>query len=127
MDGEGPQARFLNPGAHQALIAVLKVLREQLNANCPDREQGVPCTWAATELGRKFSDTLSRPAFAALADVMDKVNRDELARRETENFLTYALMEGSAGEALQGMLASLGDIVQIVTADGDFSEIFRAA
>jgi hypothetical protein len=127
VEGQGEASRFANRGVAQTMIQVLKVAREQLNANCPDREQGVPCSWAARDLSRKFSDALSRPAFAALADVMDKLNADEAARRETERFLTYALTEGTGGEALQGLLASLSDIVQLITADGDLSEILRAA
>lgn len=127
VEGAGEASRFANAGATQTIIQVLKVLREQLNAQCPAREDGSPCTWAARELSRKVADALSRPAFAALADVMNELNADETARRETERFLTYALRDGTGGEALQGLLASLGDIVQIITADGDFTEIFRAA
>ncbi|RLB45620.1 MAG: hypothetical protein DRI90_28260 [Deltaproteobacteria bacterium] len=126
VNGEGGTAQFANRATSPTLLAALGVLREQLNYHCPTREQGGGCSWASNELGRKLSDELSRPVFAALADLTDKINAHEPARRELEHFLTYALQAGSSSDALHGMLASLSDVLQLLQADGDFAPIFNA-
>lgn len=124
-EGDGPTTRFANPATGQTLLNVLRVVREQLNANCPGRENGSACAWASEELGQKMNDVLARPVFSAIAAVTDKINANENARRELERFMTYALTDGGP-ETLASMLASLSDIVQLVRADGDFAPIFRA-
>ncbi len=124
-EGEGPSTRFANPATAQTLINVLEVVREQLNANCPNREGGTTCDWARQELGTKMSDVLSRPVFSSLAAVTDRLNADDAARRELERFVSYALT-GAGPETLASMLASVGDLVQLVRADADFAPIFRA-
>ena len=126
VDGEGASARFHNPATPRTLAAGLRVLREQLNANCPDRETSGKCSWASQELGRKMSDVFSRPVFAAVQDLTDQLNQDEEARRELEKFLSYALLNVSSSEALFGMLASLTDLLQLLPADSDFAPIFNA-
>ncbi|MBI4956296.1 MAG: hypothetical protein HY908_30040 [Myxococcales bacterium] len=127
IEGEGPSARFKNPAGPKALLAVLRAVREQLNANCPNRENGVACTWAKETLGRKMADVFSRPTFAAVADVTNAVNADDTARREVERFLSFVLLESSGSDALQGLLASGADILQILAADDYFAPIFNAA
>lgn len=124
-EGEGPTTRFANPATGQTLINAIGVMREQLNANCPNRENGSTCLWAKQELGQKMNDALGRPLYSSLAAVTDKLNDNEAARRELERFLSYALT-GGGPETLASMLASMGDIVQLVRADGDFAPIFRA-
>ncbi|MBW2456851.1 MAG: hypothetical protein JRI68_20205, partial [Deltaproteobacteria bacterium] len=89
VNGTGGTAEFANKGTSSTLVAVLRVLREQLNFHCPSREQGGGCTWATVDLGRKVNDVFSRPVFAAMADLTDKINSHEPARRELERFLSY--------------------------------------
>ena len=126
VSGEGPTTTWANPATPRAMITLLGVLREQLNANCPDREISGECAWARTELSAKFEATLSRPAFAAISDLTDKINAHEPARRELERFLSYALLSASSQDALQGMLASMSDVMQLLRADNDFAPIFNA-
>lgn len=128
VEGTGPLAKFQNPTIARTLSALLRVAREQLNANCPDRESGQACPWAKKELGDKLATTLSGPLFAALMDVQDKLRRDAPARRGVERMLGYILQGASAdGDALQSTLASLTDVVQILADDGNFSPLFHAA
>ena len=124
--GEGKEAHFVNAAVPKVLLTGLRLFRQQLNARCPDRETTGQCDWARKDLGRKLSDLLSRPVFAAIADLTDKINGHEEARRQLERFLTYALLSFSGQDALQGMLASLGDLMQLLRADGDFAPIFNA-
>jgi hypothetical protein len=128
VDGTGTSAKFHNPTIPPTVIALLQTLREQLNANCPNRETSGSCAWARTELGKKFADMLGRPLFAALSDMQEKLRADEPSRRELETFLQYVLA-GTAddGQALQGVLASITDLLQVLQADGDLSPVLAAA
>lgn len=126
VDGEGPDARFRNASFAHAATTLLRVAREQLNANCPDRESGVRCEWARKTLADKLSTTLSGPLFAALMDVQEAVRSDEAARRELETFLGYALTAASQDDALQATLASMSDLLQVLADDGNLSPIFNA-
>ncbi len=125
-EGQGSATRFAERSIPRMLVSALGVLREQLNANCPEREAGQPCIWAKSEMGTKLSDVLSGPLFAAIDDLNDALRSDEGARRQLERFLSYALMSQSANDALQTLLAALSDLVQLLSADGDFMPIFRA-
>jgi hypothetical protein len=127
VEGEGGSARFRNHATARTLSSLLRVTREQLNANCPERENGQACQWAKKDLGGKLATTLSGPLFAALMDVQEKLRADEPSRRAVERLLTYILQAASSGEALQSTLASLSDIVQLLADDGNFSPIFNAA
>ncbi len=124
-EGEGPTTRFANPGIARVLANLLQVTREQLNANCPARESGTPCTWASQQLGQKMNDVLGRPVFSAISAVVDKLNAHDGARRGLERFLSYGLSEAGP-EALTSVLASVSDLLQVVRADGDLSPILRA-
>ena len=126
VDGEGTDARFRNASFARTTTTLLRVLREQLNAHCPDREQGVSCEWARKTLGDKLATTISGPLFAALVDVQESVRADETARRELERFLAYALTAASDDDALQATLASMSDLLQVLADDDDLSPIFNA-
>lgn len=128
VDGEGSTAKFHNPTVTPTLIATLKLLREQLNANCPDREGGAACAWAKKDLGDKLAGVMSRPLFAALVDMTDQVRKDEAARRQLEAFLQYALSAATSdGEALQGTLSSISDVLQVLADDATLTPILRVA
>lgn len=127
VEGSGPSARFHNRATAHTLTSLLRVTREQLNANCPERENGQACQWAKKELGDKLATTLSGPLFAALMDVQEKLRADEPSRRSVEKMLAYFLASASKDDALQSTLASLTDIVQLLGDDGNFSPIFNAA
>mgnify|MGYP003331984947 CR=1 FL=1 len=38
----------------------LRALREQLNARCPSREDGVACVWAKETLGKKLEQSIAK-------------------------------------------------------------------
>lgn len=128
VEGEGPVAKFKNASTPKMMATLVELLREQLNANCPEREAPAmkPCTWAKKELGDKLEETLSGPVFAAMMDVQESIRADEASRRELERFLTYVLSAASDNDAFQSTLASFADLMQIMAADGELSPIFRA-
>jgi hypothetical protein len=127
VDGDGKAAKFHNPATTKALVTIVETLREQLNANCPNREMNGSCSWAKTELGKKVADVLSGPLFAGIMDVQEQVRKDESARREFEKMLSFILVSASEDDAFQSSLASFDDLLQILSDDGRFSAIFNAA
>lgn len=128
VEGSGPEARFKNRAFPRMMLQSLRVLREQLNANCPMRESGFDtCTWAKSDLGNKLAETMSGPLFATMMDLQEEVRLDEPARREMQRFLSYILEAASADDSLQATLASISDLFQVLANDTEMSAIFRAA
>lgn len=128
VDGQGAGgAKFRNGATPKVLAATLRLLREQLNAHCPDRESGAACPWARTELSDKLATTLSGPVFAAIMDVQEALRADEGARKATERLLVHLLSSAGDPESFQATLASFADVVQVLQSDADLSPILRAA
>ncbi len=127
VEGEGPGAKFANQAIPQALSTTLRAFREQVNAHCPDRENGTPCTWAKVELGKTVSDGLGSPMTAALVDLLEKIRQDETARRELERLLDHLLSAGSEGQAFEATLSSLADALQVLLADAELAPLLNAA
>lgn len=126
-EGSGEGTRFKIRGVMPLLATVLQLTREQVNAHCPNREAGTQCTWAKRDLAKKMSDTLSSPLTAAVVDLGEKMRQDPAARRALERFLTHLLKDASEGDTLQGTLASLVDIMQVLADDEKLVPIMRAA
>jgi hypothetical protein len=127
IDGEGAASKFANPAIPKALVSILKAMREQLNAHCPDRESGTECTWAKKDMGQTIADGLSGPLTASLVDVLELVRKDENARREVEKLLEQLMRASSPGDALQSTLGSLADALQVLLADAEIAPILTAA
>jgi hypothetical protein len=86
-----------------------------------------------------MAEVVSGPLFAAMMDVQEALRKDETARRELEQLMTYLLgacggatppsfCAGSlaSGEELQATLASMVDILQILSNDDNLTPIFQA-
>lgn len=127
VDLDGPSARFRNPSFAPMTLSALKVVREQLNANCPERESGVECRWAKWDLGQKLAQTLSGPLFASIVDTTEAIRIDEEARRELQRALTFTLVSASEDDALQGTLASMSDLLQVLADDERLAPVLKAA
>jgi hypothetical protein len=126
-EGTGDETRFANRALVPLLASTVRLFREQLNAHCPDRESGGSCVWAKTELGEKVADGISSPLFSSLVDLGEQLRKDDRARRELERFLTYLLESAGTGESLQGTLASMVDVLQVLADDAKVVPILRAA
>jgi len=126
-EGEGATTHFKNRALVPILVTTLKLMREQLNANCKTRETDGKCDWARQELGKKVGETLSSPLFAAIVDLGEQMQNDPAARRSLERYLTYLLKNAGTGESLQGTLASLVDVMQVLADDEKMVPILRAA
>jgi hypothetical protein len=124
VDGSGQYAKFRNPATPKVLLASLRVMREQLNARCPDREKGAGCQWARFELADKVADTMQGPLFAALADLAEKLRADP-SRVHVEQVLQYLLNFVADDEALRAVLASAADVVQVLRDGQTLPPIFN--
>ncbi|MBM4358889.1 MAG: hypothetical protein FJ096_12365, partial [Deltaproteobacteria bacterium] len=118
---------FANPTTPRLLRAALRLLREQTNARCPERETSGECDWGRRELGRSVADFLSGPMFAGLVDVGDALQADDLARRELERFLVWALEGNEVPRVRDALLASLGDWLQLAPADSEWAPVAAAS
>ena len=116
VDGQGATAHFRNPAIPKAIVMTLKTLRQQLNANCPDREKGVECTWAKEDMSRKVAEVISDPLFAAIVDLVDELRKDP-SRIELERLAQYLLQVVEDDEAMRKVLASTVDLI-LVLRDG---------
>jgi hypothetical protein len=140
VEGTGSAAHFKNRGLVRTGLSVLRTLREQLNANCPDREYGGACTWARTDMAKKVEEVLSGPLFASLMDLQEALRADEPSRRQLETFLSYMLGAcaapspppfcpanlAGAEDPLSATMASMVDILQLLSNDDNLAPIFNS-
>lgn len=124
VDGTGTDARFRNPVLPKTIVRVLKILREQLNARCPNRERGEPCTWASHELAEKTAEVLRSPLFAAIIDLAEVLRADP-GRIEIEKLVQYLLTVANDDETLRSVLASSVDLVQVLRDGQTLPPIFN--
>ncbi|MBI5537194.1 MAG: hypothetical protein HY898_31020 [Deltaproteobacteria bacterium] len=124
VDGSAANAKFRNPATPKALVRVMKVLREQLNARCPDREKGKGCQWASQQMAGKLSEVVQGPLFATALDLLEKLRADP-SHIELEKVLQYLLNFVSDDEALRSVLASSTDVVQVLRDGQTLPPIFN--
>jgi hypothetical protein len=127
VEGSGASARFANRAVPAVLLATLRALREQTNARCPSREANATCDWARRDLSKSVEDFLAGPVFAGLADMVDALNQNESARREVERLAQWVLLGKEDARARVGLLASLGDGLQLLKADRDWAPLLASA
>jgi phosphopantetheinyl transferase (holo-ACP synthase) len=128
VDGEGPSAKFRNPAFIASIPVLVDVLREQLNANCPDRETSpMACSWATKELSSKAADTLGGPAFSTVMHLIELINQDGEARYALQAHLKYLLEQASGDDdVLHSTLTSMSDMMQIIGDDQKMPLIYNA-
>lgn len=114
--GKGTASKFTNPTMTKLTPIISDLLRAQLYARCP-RSFSPPyetCKWVREELPKKMNDVVNGPTFASAMDLGDAVRKDEQGRKEVQTLLQYLVDEASKNDALQAMLASSTDIVQVM-------------
>jgi hypothetical protein len=115
-----------NPATAAAIPVLTRLVREQVNANCPDRESTGSCTWARQDLSKKLADVMEGPLFASINDLQETMRADDEARAELESLLTYLLAQEQAPDTLTATLTSLADLLQVLHGDADLAPVFNA-
>ncbi|MEZ4370494.1 MAG: hypothetical protein R3B07_06695 [Polyangiaceae bacterium] len=127
VDGSGAGAKFHNPSTPKATPILVDVLREQINANCPNREtSGTPCEWATTTMTQKAGETFEGPSFSTVIALLDLLNQDPETRVSVSNLLRYLLQKASDHDALNSTLTSLNDLMQLLGDDQHMPPIYNA-
>ncbi len=126
VDGEGAAAQFRNPTLAKATPILVEVLRQQLNANCPDRESGTACTWGSKDLATKAAESMGGPVFGTSVNLVDQLNEDPATRTELFRFLRYLMQQASDHDALHSTVTSLTDMMQLLADDERMPPIYNA-
>ncbi|MCC6214193.1 MAG: hypothetical protein IT376_04955 [Polyangiaceae bacterium] len=127
VEGTGSAARFVNPGTPKAIPVLVRVLREQLNANCPDRETSpTRCAWPIEALPQKTITTMEAAPFSAMMHLLDRIDQDAGARLVVQRLLAYLLAQASGNDAQRATLASVADLLQLLGDDTNLPPIYNA-
>ena len=126
VDTTGPTPRFANRSLPAAVPVLTQVIREQTNANCPDREQGVPCAWGSTQLAQNAAATIQEPMFGTVMNLIDRMSSNPETRFTLQKFLRYLIQQASQNDALHSTLTSLSDMMQLLRNEESMYPLFRA-
>jgi hypothetical protein len=116
-----------NEAVARALGPLGRLMREQLNARCPDRESARPCAWAQTNLSADVADALAGPLFAALADLGDALAADPAARAALEALAGQLLEQAGDADVLADVTVAAADLLQLLRDDADLVPVLNAA
>jgi hypothetical protein len=119
--------KWKNAGVERALPGILDLTRQQVNANCADRETSGQCKWAREDLTKKLSTVIEGPLFSAIADFQEEIRTDDELRVELEKLLAYLLEQAKDPPTLSLTLASLADLMQVLHDDENLVPILHAA
>jgi hypothetical protein len=118
VNGQGAGATFADTTLIDVLPKVIGLLREQVAAHCPRTGGGATaCTWAEHDLVTNLSTTMSGPLFAAGVDLGEALRKNNGARGEIEQLVSYLLDAASGNDTRAGALASILDLTQVLEDD----------
>lgn len=115
---------FKDPSLPAILPVVLDAVREQVAAHCPGPPVGA-CTWARTTLTQNAAATLGGPTFASALDLNEVLRTNDPGRLGLEKLLTYLVDAGSNNDALAEFLASMDDLIQVMSDDANLVPLFH--
>ncbi len=124
VDGTGPKARFRNGMVPKAALTTVQILREQINAQCPLREQTGQCDWGRHQLTQSATDVLQGPVFGALIDLLDKLRQDP-SHIEIERLMQYLLNVVNNDETFRSFLVSAADGIQVLRDGQSLPPVFN--
>lgn len=131
IDGTGASAKFRDRAIPKALPILLSVLREQLNANCPEREATGACPWAndadpSKTMWKRAQQTFEEPMFSTTMNLLHEVDPNDDARREVMKLLRYLIVPSSSNNAQTSTLTSLSDMMQLLGDEENMPPIYNA-
>lgn len=112
-------SQFNDPSLPAITPVLIGALRAQIMANCPTSFGAQPqvCTWARSQLAKNMETVMRGPTFAATMQLIDALRANEGARTGAEALLSYLLDAASQNDALEAMLASSDDMMQVLRDD----------
>lgn len=124
--GQGATATFQNPATVPALRTLVRTIREQINANCPDRETSqTRCDWAVRAMAANAADTIGAPDFSTILGLVDALLTDPTLRPAVEALLEHLTSEIDPA-TVQATLTSTGDLFQLLGDTETLPPIYRA-
>lgn len=114
-----------NPAIARALPLVGRLLREQVNANCPTRESNKACSWARKDLTDKLAAVIEGPLFGAINDIQEALRADDEVRVELENLVSYLFASNADPDSFALTLTAFGDLLQVLHDDAEIAPILQ--
>jgi hypothetical protein len=128
ISGSGTSSSFQNASIPAILPVLVNTLREQLVTHCPASfaPPYPSCGWIP-ELTANMQASMQGPTFAALMNLVDAIRQNPNARAQLEALLTYLLDASSSNDALQALLSSTDDMIQLLRDDTNLVPFYRVA
>lgn len=126
VEGSGTGSRFVNRSTPPAIVTLVRTLREQLNANCPDRETTGKCPWAEGGLAQKAANTMADAPFSTSMATLEQLNEDPEGRAALQRLLRYLLQQATTTDVGQSTLTSITDMLQLLGDDQNLPPLYNA-
>jgi hypothetical protein len=115
-----------NAAIARALPILGRLVREQVNANCPARESNKQCDWARKELTEKLQRVMEGPLFGAINDLNEALRADDEMRAELGKLISYLLEAANDPDSFALTLTSLSDLIQVLNDEEELAPVLRA-
>jgi hypothetical protein len=126
IEGKGAAANFQNRAVPKILPTLIAMLRAQILSHCAPGATTQGCAWAKSELANNISETVSGPTFAGVLDLVEGIRKDDRARGELQQLLTFLLDPKSPASASDATLAASIDMLQLLEDDTNLAPLYRA-
>jgi hypothetical protein len=121
IDGAPGQTQMKSRHFHGMFVALIDFVRGRLAAHTADREE-----WAAKQLTADVTDLVASPIFAALSDLVARIESTPAARDALYKLLGYLIDQAQSDATFQAGLTGLADNVQLFLDDPDMVPIAHA-
>ncbi len=121
-----------NPAISRALPTLGRLVREQINVRCPDRESWYStgtkpkCDWAEKSFTDSFAKTVDGPLFGTINRLQEALRADDEARVELQLLLDFLMQQEMSPDAVSTTLTALADLLQVFHDDEDLAPIMNA-
>jgi len=127
VDHTGDTWRFRNRRFHAITQLAIRFLRDRIQAHTT---AGDLAPWVQNELTADLTDRLGGPVFAALGDLVTRVEHDSAAHDQLYGLLAYLIDEPGHDQVFRTVLTTLADQAQMLLDDRDLvpiEHVFGAA
>ncbi len=122
-----------NPAISAALPVLGRLVREQVNARCPDREKWYAnpsvkpkCDWADKTFTESFAKTVDGPLFGTINRLQESLRADDEMRVELQLLLDYLMQQEMSPDAVTTTVTAMSDLLQVFHDDEDLAPVMNA-